>query len=235
MSDNRAKDLTETVFSFLSIKVKLIIIGICLGLLIIFIGIFGLIGVFSSSNSNSDDDGSSSSASSGGSTEVVQGTYKYIGAKFNMPFEMWDSTKDVITSKFSPSRTITVNGVTQTKAHTGMDLVCISKASPKICASLPGKVVVANPGSTGYGNYVVLQHTADDGSIFYTLYGHMIQGSIQVAVGDEVEQGRVLGTMGSTGNSTGPHLHFEVRLGTNSSGSAVNPFPYLFGNSQNKG
>ena len=63
----------------------------------------------------------------------------------------------------------------------------------------------------------------------------MIQGSIQVAVGDEVEQGRVLGTMGSTGNSTGNHLHFEVRLGTNSSSSAVNPFPYLFGSSQNKG
>ncbi len=81
----------------------------------------------------------------------------------------------------------------------------------------------------------MLQHTADDGSIFYTLYGHMIQGSIQVAVGEEVEQGRVLGIMGSTGNSTGNHLHFEVRLGNNSSGSAVNPFPYLFGNSQNNG
>ena len=116
-----------------------------------------------------------------------------------------------------------------------MDIVCVSKANPKVCASVSGTVVVANAGLTGYGNYVVLQHIGSDGSIFYTLYGHMINGSIQVSVGENVEQGRVLGTMGSTGNSTGPHLHFEVRLGKNSSANAVNPFPYLFGNSQSKG
>lgn len=233
MSDNKAKDLTGIVFSFVSLKVKAIIIGVCIGLLIIFIGIFGLIGMFSTSNYDEED--SSSSSASSGSVEVVESTYKYVGAEFCMPFEVWNSTKDVITSKFSPNRTLTVNGVTQSRPHTGIDLVCISKVSPKICASVAGKVVVANPGSTGYGNYVVLQHIADDGSTFYTLYGHMIQGSIQVAVGDEVEKGRVLGTMGSTGNSTGNHLHFEVRLDKNSSANAVNPFPYLFGNSQNKG
>ncbi len=136
MSDSRAKDLTETVFSFLSIKIKLIVIGICIGILIIFIAVFGLIGVFSSSNSNSDDDSTSSSNSSGGTTEVVQGTYKYIGAKFNMPFEAWDSTRDVITSKFSPSRTITVNGVTQTKAHTRNGFsMCIKNKSKNMCFS----------------------------------------------------------------------------------------------------
>lgn len=119
MSDNKSKDLTGIVFSFLSLKVKAIIIGVCVGFMIIVIGIFGLIGMFSSSTS--DDDGSSASAGGGsgsGSVEVVEGTYKYVGAKFNIPFETWDSTRDVITSKFSPSRTITVNGVTQTKAHT---------------------------------------------------------------------------------------------------------------------
>lgn len=116
-----------------------------------------------------------------------------------------------------------------------MDIVCVSKASPKVCASVGGLVVVANAGLTGYGNYVVLEHTGDDGSTFYTLYGHMINGSIQVTVGETVEQGRVLGTMGSTGNSTGPHLHFEVRLDKNSSANAVNPFPYLFGSSQSNG
>lgn len=227
MSDNKAKDLTETVFSFLSIKVKFIVIGICIGLLLIIVILFGVIGMFSTNN-NTDED--SSSGSSGSGSTVSTSTYKYVGAKFSMPFEVWDSTKDVITSKFSPSRTITVNGVTQTKAHTGIDLVCISKASPKVCSALAGKVIVANAGSTGYGNYVVLQHTADDGTTFYTLYGHMIQGSIQVSVGEEVEQGRVLGTMGSTGNSTGNHLHFEVRIGENSSTKTVDPFNYLFGN-----
>lgn len=228
MSDNKAKDLTETVFSFLSIKVKFIVIGICIGLLLIIVILFGVIGMFSTNN-NTDEDSSGSSGGSSGST-VSTSTYKYVGAKFSMPFEVWDSTKDVITSKFSPSRTITVNGVTQTKAHTGIDLVCISKASPKVCSALAGKVIVANAGSTGYGNYVVLQHTADDGTTFYTLYGHMIQDSIQVSVGEDVEQGRVLGTMGSTGNSTGNHLHFEVRIGENSSTKTVDPFNYLFGN-----
>lgn len=120
MSDNKAKDFTGIVFSFLSLKVKAIIIGVCVGFLIIIIGIFGLIGMFGSSKTD-DEEGSSASAGGGsgsGSVEVVEGTYKYVGAKFNIPFETWDSTKDVITSKFSPSRTITVNGVTQTKAHT---------------------------------------------------------------------------------------------------------------------
>lgn len=116
-----------------------------------------------------------------------------------------------------------------------MDIVCVSKANPKVCASVGGLVVVAKSGLTGYGNYVVLEHIGDDGSTFYTLYGHLTNGSIQVTVGEKVEQGRVLGIMGSTGNSTGPHLHFEVRLEKNSSANAVNPFPYLFGGSQSKG
>lgn len=116
--------------------------------------------------------------------------------------------------------------------HTlGIDLVCVSKTDPKVCSALEGKVVVAKALERSYGNYVVLEHIAEDGSTFYTLYGHMRQGSIQVNVGDEIEKGRVLGIMGSTGNSTGPHLHFEVRIGKNSSSSTVNPFPYLFGNS----
>lgn len=92
-----------------------------------------------------------------------------------------------------------------------------------------GKVIVATAGSTGYGNYVVLEHNLEDGSVIYTLYGHMVQGSIEVSVGEEIEQGRTLGIMGSTGNSTGNHLHFEVRIGANSSNRAVDPFSYLFG------
>lgn len=135
MSDNKAKDLTGIVFSFLSLKVKAIIIGVCIGFLIIVIGIFGLIGVFNTSNSNTDDE-SDSGGSSGGSSsvEVVEGTYKYVGAEFNIPFETWDSTRDVITSKFSPKRTITVNGVTQTKAHTRNGYsMCIKSKSKSMC------------------------------------------------------------------------------------------------------
>lgn len=136
MSDNKVKDFTEIAFSFLSLKVKAIIIGICLGFLIIVIGIFGIIGVFETAKTNDDEKSSTSLEGTNGSTEVIEGTYKYVGAKFNIPFETWDSTRDVITSKFSPSRTVTVNGVTQTKAHTRNGYsMCIKSKSKSMCFS----------------------------------------------------------------------------------------------------
>lgn len=52
-----------------------------------------------------------------------------------------------------------------------------------------------------------------------------------VSEGMEIKAGQTLGNMGSTGNSTGPHLHFEVRVNQNSSSNAVDPYPYLFGQS----
>lgn len=58
----------------------------------------------------------------------------------------------------------------------------------------------------------------------------MKEGSITVAEGTQIKAGQVLGIMGSTGNSTGAHLHFEIRINTNSSTSAVDPYHYLFGN-----
>jgi len=75
----------------------------------------------------------------------------------------------------------------------------------------------------GYGNYVIIQHS--DGN--YTLYGHMYENSITVKAGDSVEQGQVIGKMGSSGNSTGAHLHFEIREGQNSSSSVVDPLNYV--------
>jgi murein DD-endopeptidase MepM/ murein hydrolase activator NlpD len=69
----------------------------------------------------------------------------------------------------------------------------------------------------GYGNYTCIQH----GGGLSTCYGH--QSSISVSVGQSVSQGQVIGYSGNTGNSTGPHLHFEVRI----NGSPVDPLGYL--------
>ncbi len=59
----------------------------------------------------------------------------------------------------------------------------------------------------GYGNHVIIDH----GSGYDTLYGHMISGSVQVKQGQEVKEGDVIGYVGTSGNSSGPHLHFEIR------------------------
>jgi murein DD-endopeptidase MepM/ murein hydrolase activator NlpD len=86
-----------------------------------------------------------------------------------------------------------------------------------IKASDAGVVVVAGWSNVGYGNYVVLDH----GNGYQTLYAHM--SKILVRVGQGVAQGTTIGRVGSTGNSTGPHLHFEIHK----SGVQMNPFNYL--------
>lgn len=109
------------------------------------------------------------------------------------------------------------------KGHTGVDFACSSGTT--IVAVKSGTVVTSTAlrNSKGkyrsYGEYVVIDH--HDGTM--TLYAHMLSGSRAVSVGQSVSQGQQIGQVGSTGNSTGPHLHFEVRIG----GSPTNPTPYL--------
>ena len=234
---NEILEMGKTAFSLFSFKIKMIIIGVIIGIfIVVIVPVVAITSIFSDNDTQSDDNEQSSSSSSTSTiitvNEVIteDSLTKYIGAVFPMPFETWDTTQDVITSLFSKSRTVTVNGVTQTKAHTGIDLVVVSIADPKICSVLSGIVVVSKAGNTGYGNYVVIEHTSAENITFYTLYGHMKEGSIMVAEGTEVQAGQVLGIMGSTGNSTGDHLHFEIRINKNSSSNAVDPYSYLFGN-----
>lgn len=82
---------------------------------------------------------------------------------------------------------------------------------------------IGNNDGGGYGNYVVIEHS--DGN--YTYYAHMAEGSITVMAGDTVRQGQVIGKMGHSGNSTGVHLHFEVRSGGNTSTNRVDPLDYV--------
>lgn len=88
--------------------------------------------------------------------------------------------------------------------HQAVDIA--DKSNPPVVAAQGGTVVTAGWNAGGYGNYVVIDH----GNGFKTLYGHMVTNSVVVKAGQRVNQGQRLGTMGSTGRSTGTHLHFEV-------------------------
>lgn len=89
------------------------------------------------------------------------------------------------------------------KFHTGIDYACPLGTS--ILASADGEVVFAAWDNTGYGNMVIISHTSECA----TLYAHL--SDISVVCGRMVRQGELIGHSGTTGNSTGPHLHFEAR------------------------
>ncbi|CAA9561618.1 MAG: Membrane proteins related to metalloendopeptidases [uncultured Thermomicrobiales bacterium] len=100
--------------------------------------------------------------------------------------------------------------------HTGLDLAAPS-GTPLLAAG-SGTVTVAGWSNSGFGYYVEIDH----GNGLRTLYGHMVRQP-SVARGQQVNRGDVIGAVGSTGISTGPHVHFEVRL----NGQYVNPENYL--------
>lgn len=107
--------------------------------------------------------------------------------------------------------------------HTGVDFACAG--GTPIVAVKDGTVVIseakknANGSYRSYGEYIVINH--HDGTM--TLYAHGKPGSRLVSPGDSVKQGQRIMSVGTTGNSTGNHLHFEVRV----KGRVVNPTPYL--------
>lgn len=101
------------------------------------------------------------------------------------------------------------------KHHNGTDICGLGKGPWYIEAFADGKVLKAQastaPGG-GFGHYVVIQHKID-GEFYTSLYAHMVPGSIQVKVGQKVTAGTVLGKMGTSGMSTGVHLHWEIWRG----------------------
>ncbi len=105
------------------------------------------------------------------------------------------------------------------RQHKGIDLA-MPTGTP-VYATADAMVSKAERFS-GYGLYVSLEH----GGEIQTRYGHLSR--IAVAAGQQVRKGDVIGYVGSTGRSTGPHLHYEVRVG----GLSVNPVPYLQGEGQ---
>ena len=109
------------------------------------------------------------------------------------------------------------------KLHAGTDFA--APGGTPIYAAASGYVQVAGWSSGGYGNYVIIYHgKLSDGNQYSTLYGHM--RSVATSAGKYVQQGEIIGYVGSTGNSTGNHLHLEVWKG-GSKANAVNPRGYI--------
>ncbi|HEV2414918.1 MAG TPA: peptidoglycan DD-metalloendopeptidase family protein [Candidatus Dormibacteraeota bacterium] len=99
--------------------------------------------------------------------------------------------------------------------HTGIDLV--EPFGSAVYAADDGVVALVGSSTSGYGNYVVIAHSGG----LDTLYGHL--STALVKAGQAVTQGTPIGLEGSSGNSTGPHLHFELRINQ----TPINPAPYL--------
>ncbi len=103
--------------------------------------------------------------------------------------------------------------------HSGIDMH--APIDSDILAALGGKVVYAEDTKGAYGNRVDIDH----GDGLFSVYAHL--NTIEVDVGQEVQQGDRIGGCGTTGNSSGVHLHFEVRLGGNAKANCVDPMEWI--------
>jgi murein DD-endopeptidase MepM/ murein hydrolase activator NlpD len=134
---------------------------------------------------------------------------------------LWPVETRTVSSAWGPrmrSRTVRVKAakrrVKYRGSHKGVDLTAPSGTD--VFAALDGRVVTSSR-QKGYGNYVVLDH----GNGVVTLYGHHRKNFVQE--GEIVHRGQKIAEVGRTGNATGPHLHFELRV----EGEVKNPLPFL--------
>lgn len=107
--------------------------------------------------------------------------------------------------------------------HGAVDFSGSGISGKPVLAVADGIVVTTAALTSSYGNYIIIAHYNG----LYTLYAHGQAGSIAVSQGQKVSQGQQIMRVGSTGNSTGPHLHFEVRTSPGKYANRVNPLNYL--------
>lgn len=131
----------------------------------------------------------------------------YSGGKLLWPLDGYYEISSYFGMRFHPI-------LKKNKMHTGIDIA--APYGTRVLAAADGDVILAG-WISGYGKTIIL----DNGSGISTLYGHL--SSINVSVGQKVKKGECIGNVGSTGYSTGPHLHFEVRI----NGDVVDPLNYL--------
>ena len=148
-----------------------------------------------------------------GADQLVAGAVsiarKLSGKKVALGISLARPVSGTITSRFAANSRI------RSGSHTGLDIA--APTGTKIGAAADGTVTFAGwKGS--YGKMIVISH----GNGVQTYYAHC--SSISVKVGQTVKQGQKIGAVGSTGNSTGPHLHLEVRV----NGVAYNPQNYVY-------
>lgn len=158
-----------------------------------------------------NNDTTKSGGSSGGGNTQAQGGASYpSSASWAWPL---GNASCYISSNYG-YRSASIGG---NAFHGGLDIAGGGIYGKPVYASRAGKVVTAVYGTTGYGRYVIIDH----GDGFTTVYGHC--SSLCVSAGQTVSKGQHIANVGSTGNSTGPHLHFEVRH----NGQKQNPLNYV--------
>ena len=141
----------------------------------------------------------------GNDSTVNDSTVVVANNGFSIPFE--DEKSFVVTSPFG----YRYDPFSRGKAlHTGIDLG--AKEGTNVLASADGVVERVGFENGGLGNYVFIKHKIGD-EILYTGYGHMLDDSIIVEVGQIITQGQKIGEVGTTGASTGFHLHFMIMKG----------------------
>ena len=140
---------------------------------------------------------------------TVNTAYNVSNGKASLGISLIKPVSGIITSRFGASSRI------RSSSHTGLDIATSTGTPIKAAAS--GTVTFSGRKGS-YGNMVVISH----GNGVQTYYGHCNQ--LYVSAGQTVSQGSTIATVGSTGNSTGPHLHLEIRV----NGVAYNPQNYLY-------
>lgn len=227
------KEKKKGLWRALPLKIKLIIIGALSSLILLIIFLIVLITPLMSLGII-DIEGTGSISSDGISYSSISSSTKFfwpIGSDETeeiggVLFAKATPPASSITSEFGPRQDPTNTSVSEN--HGALD-ISTGRGSNEtnIIAVADGTVSYVNDGveeydesgGGGYGNHVKIEHA--DGTI--TLYAHMYKGSITVETGDTVKQGQVIGKMGSSGKSTGTHLHFEVRVNS----EKVDPMNYV--------
>jgi murein DD-endopeptidase MepM/ murein hydrolase activator NlpD len=143
---------------------------------------------------------------------LLASNLEFKGGKYPWP------TKGVLTSPFGKKRTLNKK---DTYTHKGIDIGA-PEGTP-IYAMEDGVVTRSKSNPGGFGWYVVISHGKLDGKNVETWYGHMYPKTVKVKVGQKVKQGQIIAEVGNNGRSSGPHLHFEVRV----DGVPQNPLKYI--------